>query len=139
MYKNFRVGVVKYYDKGVNGKPDHILVEAIESCNGSDGVYFSSYNLLLEVDRKFAPDLTLASVGRWILFGFYIQSFFDNDANKFVTTLKLRHYEELDSKDVFRLRILDSRIKNQEGAREVIAPTVACDVMYDIMNKTKYN
>jgi hypothetical protein len=137
MYKNYRVGVIKYYNKGKEGSQDSILVEVIESCNGASGSYFASYNLYLEVDKRFASNLDMSSVGKWVLIGFYIQSF--RSQNAFDTSLKLRHYEEIESNDTVRVEIFDPRIREGDQMRSLIIPNIALKLMQEISDKTKFN
>lgn len=133
MYKNYRVGCVKYFSKPTSGDNAYMLVDVIEYCNGSMGYYYASYNLYVEVDKRFSDRVGMHSVGKWIMFGFYIQSF--KMDNSFVTALRLRHYEELDSSEVVRIEIVDFR---HDDKRVLIAPDSAVRYMKEITNKTKF-
>lgn len=136
MYKNFRVGLVKYFNKGDGVRPDHLLVEVIESCVGESGNYYASYNLSIEVDKRFADTISLSSVGRWVLVGFYIQSF--KAESGFTTVLKLRHYEELNDNNTTIIELVDPRIKNSDQLRGLVIPCNALATMHDISAKTKF-
>lgn len=137
MYKNFRVGILKYHKRGENGSNDSALIESIESCYGSSGSYYSSYNLYVDVDKKFSEKISMSSVGKWVLFGFYIQSF-RNDSS-FTTSLKLRHYEEFDSTDTVRIELFDPRIKDGDQMRGLTVPSIALKLMHEISEKTNFN
>jgi hypothetical protein len=138
MYKNFRVGVVKYFSKAKpnEGKPPHLLIEVIEVCDGVTGRYYSTYNLYVEVDRRFSERVGIASVGRWILFGFYVQSFKD-ESRDYITTLKLRHYDEIDDDNRTIIAIRESR--NQESERTLIIPMEALQTATQITEQTQFN
>lgn len=133
MYKNFRVGLVKFYEFGKDGAPDHLVVKCIEMCYGDSGVYFSTYLLYIEINKSFAKDLSLSSIGRWVLIGFYIQSFFGTTGN--VTTLKLRHYEELSSDEDVRVEI-STKTKTREIHESHQIPKSAFDHMERITKQT---
>lgn len=137
MYKNFRIGVVKYHNRGVSGAPSTILVEVVESCNGVAGTYFATYNLNIEIDRRYAENINASCVGRWILFGFYVQSFRSQDG--FVTALKLRHYEELDGETQATIEVMDHRSKEDNNTRSILVPDTAMRLMNEISEKTKFN
>ena len=137
MYKNYRVGCVKYYQNPVNGSCAYILVDTIEWCIGTEDTYYSSYNLYVEVDQRFSERIGIQSVGKWILFGFYIQSF--KSDNNFTTALRLRHYEELNGNEINTLEIKDFRMRGSDNMRIVMAPDVAVNLMKEISNKTKFN
>ena len=131
MYKNFRVGRVKYIND-VAG----ILIEVLESCIGSDGEYFATYNLYLDVDSKFVPKVEYTNVGDWVLFGFYIQSF--RTGSNFSTSLKLRHYEKLISNNrEVAVEIRDPRNANRD--RTYFVPERAFETIKQITNKTQFN
>lgn len=134
MYKNFRVGVIKYFQTGNNSR-DSILIEVVEPCYGTDINYFSTYNLIVEFDERYSDMVQYTSVGSWILFGFYIQSF--RKGNSFSTILRLRHFEKLDNQGgLVSLTIRDQRT---ETDREMMVPKMAFDLMNDITNKTQFN
>ena len=137
MYKNFRVGLIKYFQRGVNGTPSTFLAEVVESCLGTSGKYFATYNLHVEVDRRFAENIDMSCVGKWVLFGFYIQSF--RSGNGFSTVLRLRHFEEIDSDGSATIEVLDHRIKDDNQTRSIIMPDVAFGLMKEISDKTKFN
>lgn len=137
MYKNFRVGVIKYFQRATRADKNSILVEMVEACNGSEGEYFATYNLCIEVDERFAPDLDMTCVGKWVLIGFYMQSFRTEKA--FSTVLKLRHYEELTSHNVVRVEVFDHRSKDSENqTRTIYVPDNALNEMRTITKQTKY-
>lgn len=131
MYKNFRVGRVKYLNESSG-----ILVEVIELCLGSTGEYFATYNLYLDIDSKFAPKVEYTSVGDWVLVGFYIQSF--RNGPSFNTSLRLRHYEKMlpNNKEV-SVEIRDSR--NADKDRTYFVPERAFETIKLITNKTQFN
>lgn len=139
MYKNFRVGVIRYFARGKNGAPDNILVECYESCHGASGQYFAKYNIYVEVDYRFCDGLNSASVGKWIMFGFYIKSNMDSITKTPVTKLRMRHYEEFSSNEVTRIETINPKIDDDEEVSEVQLPLVALQVMNEISNQTKYN
>lgn len=133
MYKNFRVGVIKYFQKGA--VRDSILVEVVEPCYGTTGNYYATYNLFVEFDDKYKADVEYSNVGDWILFGFYIQSF--KSENGFTTILRLRHFERmLDNKEVFKIEINDTRTR---AVRDVFVPGDAFKLMNQITNNTQFN
>lgn len=133
MYKNYRVGCIKYYNKPHRGNNSYMLVDVIEYCHGSSGDYYASYNWHVEVDHRFAEEIGMHSVGKWIMFGVYVQSF--KADNSFVTALRLRHYEELEDVEVNTIEIVDYR--NSEK-RVLIVPSTAMNYMKEITNKTKF-
>lgn len=137
MYKNFRIGIVKFYKKGENGSNDSALIESIESCYGTSGSYYASYNLYVDIDKKFSDKINMSSVGKWVLFGFYIQSF--RGVSGFTTALKLRHYEELESLDSVRIELFDPRLQDVEKVRGLTVPSIALKLMHEISDKTKFN
>lgn len=134
MYKNFRVGVIKYFQKSKSGK-DSILVEVVEPCDGSSGRYYATYNLLVEFDDRYKAEVEDSDVGSWILFGFYIQSF--KNGTSYVTVLRLRHFELIgDSKHMVSINIVDPRTKED---RAMIIPGTAHTIMNNITNQTQFN
>jgi hypothetical protein len=133
MYKNYRVGCIKYYNKPTSNQNACILVEVVEYCIGSSGHYYASYNLNIEIDSRFTDMIGMHSVGKWIMFGFYIQSF--KIDNSFVTALRLRHYEEVESDVINTVEIVDFR---NNDTRLLLVPEKAVNYMKEITDKTKF-
>lgn len=134
MYKNFRVGVIKYFQKSKSGK-DSMLIEVVEPCHGSAGKYYATYNLHVEFDEKYQAEVEHSAVGSWVLFGFYIQSF--KTHSYYTTVLRLRHYETIpNTNSVFSVYVSDPRTKED---REIIIPTNAHALMNLITNQTQFN
>jgi hypothetical protein len=99
MYKNFRVGKLKYVANKRGGIGKHILVDVMEYCvNRSGGEYEShpTYNLWISFDDKY--DISSSDVGRWCEVGFYIQSFREKDLHEhYSTVLSMRSFRFLET------------------------------------------
>lgn len=73
MYKNYRVGRIKYVSSKKSGR-QILLLDAIESCTEMHGSeYIARYNLCVVVSENII--VTRSDVGRFCEVGFYIQSF----------------------------------------------------------------
>lgn len=135
MYKNFRVGLIKFFQKGTGGR-DSMLIEVVEYCNGTDGGYYSTYNLFVEFDDKYRAEVEYTSVGSWVLFGFYIQSF-KNSNGGFNTILRLRHFDPVSTESsLYSITVKDPRTKEE---RVIMVPAEAHKLMQEITNKTQFN
>lgn len=138
MFKNFRVGNVKYYDKGTHNKPGYLFIEVIEECNGQREVYYATYNLYIEIDRRYTGLIDSSCVGKWIMFGFYVQSFYDG--KNFYTLNKIRHYEEIEEGDtIVNVDIKNSRLIHSDGVREISVPMNALNVIRAINKHTTFH
>ena len=79
MYKNFRVGKLKYVTSKRIGK-QYILIDAKEFCqDANSNEYYANYNLWILVDENTL--ITRSDVGRFCEVGFYVQSFRQKDLN----------------------------------------------------------
>jgi hypothetical protein len=134
MYKNFRVGIVKAFDKSDTEIPV-VTIEVFESCNGVDGPYIATYNLSIEVDPKFS--VSNEDVGKWALVGFYMQGFKVAKGRSYIS-LKLRHFETFDQfGEVVGLTIKDTR--TPDGTRLVFIPSAALETSREISDSCTFN
>ena len=132
MYKNFRVGKIKFFQPKVEAAPPYILVDCIECCVDKDGMeYWATYNMWVETDKFL--EVRRSSVGQWILFGFYIQAFRINDRS-YSNSLKLRHYDVIPGEEVATLTI-----KQGDKLKLVELPNEAKALAHEISNQTNFN
>ncbi len=96
MYKNFRVGRIKYVTSKRIGK-QYILIDARESCQDASGNhYYACYNLFILVDE--GTEITRSDVGRFCEVGFYVQSFRNKDLNNtYDNVFSMKSFRFLDS------------------------------------------
>jgi len=108
MYKQYRVGKIKYVTNKRLGNP-HILLDAWEHCLDTQGAgYVATYNLWIALDDK--TDITRDDVGRFCEVGFYTQSFRVRDMNdSYNTVLSLRSFKFLMDEDEAVLRAIEIR------------------------------
>lgn len=98
MYKNYRVGSIKYVSNKRLGK-QYIILNAMESCVDKSGEpYTATYNLWVAVDSETV--ITRADVGRFCEVGFYIQSFRIKDVDAaYDTILTMKSFRFFDSEE----------------------------------------
>lgn len=94
MYKNWRVGQIKYVPPLRKGKFNWVLVDVFEWCESRDGkpyVNMPRYNIWVYFDTtKF--HITQHNKGNWMEFGFYIQAFRNNNlAEEYDNVLTMKH------------------------------------------------
>ena len=107
MYKNYRVGKIKYVTSKRVGKP-LMLIDAKEYCQDASGNgYWANYNLCILIDEN--TEITRSDVGRFCEVGFYIQSFRLKDLNA--------TYENVFSMKSFRF--LDSEQEAEQVAKRI--------------------
>jgi hypothetical protein len=131
MYKNHRIGKVKFYQSRGRGKSAYILVDILEYCLDQDGSpYWATYNLHLEVGDKFDSMLSRDSVGQWFNLGFYIQSYRIKDTPHYDTVLKMKHLEPIPQQS----DIIEVYLKNNES---ITVSAVAASVSKQLSNQLK--
>lgn len=129
MYRNFRVGKIKYISRDFSRILLHVHEETRVEEGRSDSL--CTYNWWITVDEKFAHYIrALAHVGDWCLVGVYIQSFFVSKESGHENVLRLRFYNPLanesEAKSTARL-IMDS-----------VTPIDHPLFYYEDVNKKKY-
>lgn len=104
MDKRFGVGRVKH----ISQDRKNILIDAIESCNGDDGMYQATYNLWLYAGPEWRHAVSKDLLGRYIVFGFYIQSFRNKDlADSYTTVLTCKFLNALPNREVAESLAID--------------------------------
>lgn len=111
MDKNFRVGRVTH----ISADRSHILIDVMETCYLDDGTHtIKSYNLWIYVDSKWSKFISKAILGRYVVVGFYIQSFRNKDkSDSFDTVMVCRFFKEIDdqeSAEILSLEISESNL-----------------------------
>jgi hypothetical protein len=111
MDKNFRVGKVKH----ISSDKKHILIDVTEYCNEDDNtVKPAYYNLWIYIDNKWERFIKKSLLGRYVVVGFYIQSFRNKDlSDSFETVLTCRFINEIEDKstaDLLSLDLSESRL-----------------------------
>jgi hypothetical protein len=111
MDKNFRVGRVKH----VARDRKNILLDVIEYCNEDDGsVRPVNYNLWIYFDTKWDKHVSKDLLGKYVVVGFYMQSFRNKDlSDSFNTVLTCRFFNEIEDKvtaDLLSLDLSESRL-----------------------------
>lgn len=129
MYKNYRVGRVKFHQAKGRGKSSYILVDVLEHCLDADGnTYWATYNLHMEVGDKFEQMLSRESVGQWFTIGFYIQAYRVKNTPHYDTVLKIKHLEAVpQQRDVMLVSL-----KNND---QIEVSAVAADISRNISSK----
>jgi hypothetical protein len=129
MYKNYRIGRIKFYQSKGRGSSAYVLVDVLEYCLDQDGVpYWATYNLHMEVGDKFDSMLSRESVGKWFTFGFYIQSYRVKNTPHYDTVLKIKHLEIVPQQE----DVMMVPLKNNE---QVAVSAVAADISKQISSK----
>ena len=105
MDKNFRIGRIKR----VSNDRCNVLIDVIEMCNGTDGeVYSANYNLWLYFDKEWKNVVSKDLTGKYVVFGFYMQSFRKKDlSDAFDTILTCRFINEIPDERTARSLALD--------------------------------
>jgi hypothetical protein len=113
MDKNFRVGQVKY----VSLQAKAILLDVMEYCNESvdnDNIYVSRYNLWIFFDHRWEKQLSLDLKGKYVVVGFYTQSFINyGERDSYSTVLTCRFFNTIDNEEDainLSLELTDSRL-----------------------------
>ena len=102
MDKRFQVGRVKH----VSQDRQWILIDTIEICNGDNGRYRATYNLWINCGDEWRASKNL--VGKYVVFGFYVQSFRNKDlSDSFSTVLTCRFLNVLPSEEVAESLAID--------------------------------
>lgn len=110
MDKNFRVGIVRH----VSSDKRNILVDVTEYCHDDNGIRPAQYNLWIYCDQKWEKRVKKSLLGKYVVVGFYIQSFRNKDkSDSFSTVLTCRFLNEIEDKqtaDLLSLDLSESRL-----------------------------
>lgn len=129
MYKNYRIGRIKFYQSKGRGNSAYVLVDVLEYCLDSEAIpYWATYNLHMEVGDKFDSMLSRESVCKWFHIGFYIQSFRVKNTPHYDTVLKIKHLEMVPQQE----DVIMVPLKNNE---RVAVSAVAADISKQISSK----
>lgn len=132
MYRNYRVGKIKYFKKAKEDNPAAILLQVIEFC----GRRWSTYHLWINVSDRFI--VKSDDLNKWVLVGFYLKSFMDSSAyTQYNTSLKMRHFELLGQDDLESITIGENETVEETDMMDV--PTHAIEVSKDIFDRTTFS
>jgi hypothetical protein len=108
MDKNFRVGKVVFIS-AKRGERAHILVDCSEMCNTDDGgIDTAHYNLWIYIPDAWKHRISSDLIGRYVAFGFYMQSFRDKDVpNSYTTVLACKFINVIDSEQMAKSLAID--------------------------------
>jgi hypothetical protein len=113
MDKNFRVGKVVYIS-AKRGERAHLLIDCSEMCNTDDGgIDTAHYNLWIYIPEAWKHKVSSDLIGRYVAFGFYMQSFRDKDVpNSYTTVLACKFLNVIENEQTAKslaIDLMDSR------------------------------